>query len=69
MPDALLSDTYPYAVVAEVASRVIVYPKQSILTALRHNSELAEDFIAMLVQKIHDLNVCLELRDIRAAHE
>ncbi|MBD2433386.1 MULTISPECIES: Crp/Fnr family transcriptional regulator [Fischerella] len=66
---ALFSDTYPYAVIAEVASRVIIYPKQPILTALRHNSELAEDFMAMLVQKIHDLKIRLELRDIRAAHE
>lgn len=66
---ALFSDTYPCAVVAEVASRVIVYPKQAILSALRDNSDLAEDFMAMLVRKIHDLKVRLELRDIRAAHE
>ncbi|BAZ65509.1 MAG: Crp/Fnr family transcriptional regulator [Pelatocladus maniniholoensis HA4357-MV3] len=66
---ALFSNTYPCAVVAEVASRVIVYPKQAILSALRDNSDLAEDFMAMLVRKIHDLKVRLELRDIRAAHE
>jgi len=65
---ALFSDTYPCAAVAEVASRVVVYPKQLLLSALRHHPDLAEDFMAMLVRKIQALKVCLELRDIRAAH-
>ena len=66
---ALFSDTYPCAAVAEVASRVIVYPKQLLLSELRENPGLAEDFMAMLVRKIQALKVRLELRDIRAAHE
>jgi CRP-like cAMP-binding protein len=65
---ALFSDTYPCAAVAEVASQVIVYPKQLLLSALRHHPDLAEDFMAMLVRKIQALKVRLELRDIRAAH-
>ncbi|MEC4812463.1 MAG: Crp/Fnr family transcriptional regulator [Scytonema sp. PMC 1069.18] len=66
---ALFSDTYPCTAVAEVASRLIVYPKALLLPAIRQNPQLAEDFMAMLVQKIQDLKIRLELRDIRAAHE
>ena len=66
---ALFSDTYSCTAVAEVASRVIVYPKQLLLSALCDNPDLAEDFMAMLVRKIQALKVRLELRDIRAAHE
>ncbi len=66
---ALFADTYPCTAVAEVASRVIVYPKQLLLSALRDNPGLAEHFMAILVRKIQALKVRLELRDIRAAHE
>jgi CRP-like cAMP-binding protein len=66
---ALFSDTYPCTAVAEVASRVIIYPKQLLLSALHDNPDLAEDFMAMLVRKIQALKFRLELRDIRAAHE
>ncbi|KAF3886997.1 MULTISPECIES: Crp/Fnr family transcriptional regulator [Nostocales] len=66
---ALFSQTYPCSAVAEVASRAIAYPKELILSAIRANPELAEDFIAMLVQKIQDLKLRIELRDIRAAHK
>lgn len=66
---ALFSETYPCTAVAEVNSRVIVYPKELLLSAIRNNPDLAEDFMAMLVQKIQDLKIRVELRDIRAAHE
>ncbi|GAA6617632.1 Crp/Fnr family transcriptional regulator [Scytonema sp. NUACC26] len=66
---ALFSETYPCSAVAEVPSRVIRYPKEPLLSAIRANPELAEDFMAMLVQKIQDLKLRIELRDIRAAHE
>jgi CRP/FNR family transcriptional regulator, dissimilatory nitrate respiration regulator len=66
---ALYSQTYPCSAVAEVPSRVIAYPKEPLLSAMRDNPELAEDFMAMLVQKIQDLKLRIELRDIRAAHE
>jgi CRP-like cAMP-binding protein len=66
---ALFSETYTCAAVAEVASRVIVYPKQPLLSAMRSNPKLAEDFMAMLVRKVHEIKIRLELRDIRAAHE
>jgi CRP-like cAMP-binding protein len=66
---ALFSDTYLCTAVAEVASRVIVYPKQLLLETLRNYPDLAEDFMAILVRKIQALKFRLELRDIRAAHE
>ncbi|NJM68761.1 MAG: Crp/Fnr family transcriptional regulator [Scytonema sp. RU_4_4] len=66
---ALFSETYPCTAVAEVNSRVIVYPKELLLSAIRNNPDLAEDFMAMLVRKIQDLKIRVELRDIRAAHE
>jgi CRP/FNR family transcriptional regulator, dissimilatory nitrate respiration regulator len=66
---ALFSGTYPCSAVAQVNSRVIVYPKQLLLSAIRNNPDLAEDFMAMLVRKIQDLKIRVELRDIRAAHE
>ncbi|KAB8317233.1 Crp/Fnr family transcriptional regulator [Tolypothrix campylonemoides VB511288] len=66
---ALFSETYPCTAVAEVNSRVIVYPKELLLSAIRNNPDLAEDFMAMLVRKIQDLKIRIELRDIRKAHE
>lgn len=66
---ALFSETYLCTAVAEVNSRVIVYPKEFLLSAIRNNPDLAEDFMAMLVGKIQDLKIRVELRDIRAAHE
>lgn len=66
---ALFSETYSCTAVAQMNSRVIVYPKQLLLSAICNNPDLAEDFMAMLVRKIQDLKIRVELRDIRAAHE
>lgn len=66
---ALLSDIYTDSAVAEVASRVAVYPKQLLLNAMREHPNLAEDFMTLLVRKIQSLKFRLELRDIRLAHE
>lgn len=65
---ALFSDFYSYGAVAEIASQVIVYPKQSLLQALREHPYLAEDFMTRLARKNSSLVMQLELRDIRAAH-
>ena len=66
---ALFSDVYTDNAVAEVASRVAIYPKRLLLSALREHPNLAEDFITLLVSKIHALKFRLELRDIRSAHK
>lgn len=66
---ALFSDVYTDNAVAEVASRVAIYPKRLLLSALREHPNLAEDFMTLLVRKIHALKFRLELRDIRSAHQ
>lgn len=65
---ALFLDYYPYMAIAEAPSQVIAYPKQPLLSALRQNLDLAEDFMALLVKQNLALMTHLELRDIRAAH-
>lgn len=65
----LFSDIYLCDAVAEVPSRVIVYPKQILLTVLRDQPDLAFDFMSRLVKKSQSLKVSLELRSIRAARE
>lgn len=66
---AIFSDFYTDSAVAEVDSRVAVYPKQLLLDALCEYPNLAEDFMTLLVRKIQSLKFRLELRDIRSAHE
>lgn len=66
---ALFSDVYRCDAVAEVPSRVIVYPKQLLLTVLRDQPDLAEDFMKRLVRKSQSLKFRLELRSIRSARE
>ncbi|NEO61865.1 MAG: Crp/Fnr family transcriptional regulator [Moorea sp. SIO4G2] len=66
---ALFSTVYPYTAIAKVASRVIVYPKQRLLSSLCLYPELAENFMTILVRHIHSLRVRLEWREIRTAHE
>lgn len=45
---ALFSDNYSCDAVAEIPSRVIVYPKQLLLSVLRDYPDLAEDYIQRL---------------------
>ena len=66
--NGLFSNHYPYTAIAEVPSQVVVYPKQPLLSALRENIDLAEDFMMLLVKQNLALITHLELRDIRAAH-
>jgi CRP-like cAMP-binding protein len=66
---ALLSTTYSYSAIAEMASRVIVYPKPELTAALRQYADLAEDVMKRLLQKINALEVNLELKGIRSAHQ
>ena len=66
---ALFSDVYICDAVVEVPSRVIVYPKQILLTVLRDQPDLAQDLMSRLIRKSQTLKVSLELRSIRAARE
>lgn len=63
----LFSDTYSYTAIAEVATQVIVYPKSELLASLHEHSDLAEDVINRLLQKISSLETNLELKGIRSA--
>lgn len=66
---ALFSDLYGCDAVAETPSRVIVYPKQLLLTVLRSQPGLAESFINRLALKNQSLKDRLELQSIRSARE
>ncbi len=66
---ALFTEFYSEEAVAEIASRVIVYPKQFLLRALCNHADLAESFMELLTQQIQLLQLRLELRDLRSAHE
>lgn len=66
---ALFSTTYPYTAIAEVPSRVIVYPKSELVAMLREHPDLAEDVVTILLRKIHALEVNLELKGIRSAQQ
>jgi len=66
---ALFSEVYNCDAVAEIPSRVIVYPKQLLLQVLRDQPDLVEDFISRFVRKSQSLKTSLELRSIRSARE
>lgn len=66
---ALFSEFYSYSAIAEIASEVVIYPKQPLLSALRDRPDLAEDLITLLVQKNDTLIIGLELRSIKVAHQ
>lgn len=66
---ALFSDVYGCDAVAETPSRVIVYPKQVLLTVLREQPDLAASFISRLAGKNQFLKDRLELQSIRSARE
>ena len=66
---AIFADIYDTSAIAQVNSTVIVYPKQLLLSSLREYPDLAADFMAILVNKIQSLQIDLELRNIRLAHQ
>ncbi|MEL6461302.1 MAG: Crp/Fnr family transcriptional regulator [Cyanobacteria bacterium J06641_2] len=66
---ALFTEIYPCTAIAEIDSQVIAYPKEELLNVLRAYPDMAQNFMAMLIRKIQSLKFCLELRDIRIAHE
>ena len=66
---SIFADIYDSSAIALVDSTVIVYPKQLLLSSLLEYPDLAVDLIAILVKKIQSLQVNLELRNIRLAHQ
>jgi CRP-like cAMP-binding protein len=66
---ALFAAAYHCDAVAAIASRVRVYPKHELLTALRSDPAIAERFMAVLAHQIHALRARLEERNIRSARK
>jgi CRP-like cAMP-binding protein len=66
---ALFSDVYRCDAVAATPSRVNVYPKRALLSALRENPSLFEAFVARLAHQLQALRTQLELRNIRSARQ
>jgi CRP-like cAMP-binding protein len=66
---ALFSDVYHCDAIAAVTSRIRVYPKRALLTALRKSPLLFEAFAARLARQLQALRARLELRNIRSARD
>lgn len=66
---ALFSDVYNCEAVAEVPSRVIVYPKQLLLTVLHDYPDMVFAFMERLSRKSQSLKIRLELQSILSARE
>lgn len=66
---ALFSDVYHCDAIAATASRIRVYPKRVLLSALRKYPSLFEAFAARLARQLQALRARLELRNIRSARQ
>jgi CRP/FNR family transcriptional regulator, dissimilatory nitrate respiration regulator len=66
---ALFAETYHCDAVAAAQSRVRVYPKATVINALRADPDLAEAFMARLARQLQELRARMELRNIRSAQD
>lgn len=66
---SLFADTYHCDAVAAAQSQVRVYPKATVMGALRTDPALAEAFMARLARQLQELRARMELRNIRSARE
>jgi CRP/FNR family transcriptional regulator, dissimilatory nitrate respiration regulator len=66
---ALCSEVYANEAIAEVPSRIHVYPKQALGETLRQRPDIAESFVGSLARQINTLEDRLELRSISSARE
>jgi CRP-like cAMP-binding protein len=66
---SLFSEVYHCDAVAAASSRVRVYPKATLITALRTEPTFAEAFMARLARQLQELRARMELRNIRSARE
>jgi CRP/FNR family transcriptional regulator, dissimilatory nitrate respiration regulator len=66
---SLFAEAYHCDAIAAVASRVRVYPKASVMTALHSNPALAEAFMARLAHQLQEIRARMELRNIRSARD
>jgi len=66
---ALFADHYCGDVVAEVPSRVAIFPKGPLLQAFHEQPALSDDFMARLTRRFNLLRIRLELRTVQSARE
>ena len=66
---ALLSDVYHCNAVAVARSRIVLFPRDSVLWSLQSNSGVAERFILLLASQVRTLRSRLELRNILSARD
>ena len=66
---ALFADAYCGDVRAEVPSHVRVFPKATLLSAIREDPDLAHQFMAAQARRGQALRIRLELRQVRSARE
>jgi CRP-like cAMP-binding protein len=66
---SLFSEVYHCDAVAAASSRVRVYPKATLIAALRTEPTFAEAFMARLARQLQELRARMELRNIRSARE
>ena len=66
---SLFADAYHCDAVAAAASSVRVYPKQTVMEAMRRDPALAEAFMARLARQLQELRARMELRNIRSARD
>jgi CRP-like cAMP-binding protein len=66
---ALFSDTFHCDAVATELSRVRVYPKDTVLNALRTDSASAMAFLALIAHQVMKLRQQMEIMKVRSAKE
>jgi CRP-like cAMP-binding protein len=66
---SLFAEAYHCDAVAAAQSRVRVYPKPTVMEAVRTDPALAEAFMARLARQLQELRALMELRNIRSARE
>lgn len=66
---ALFADNYCGDVVAEVASRVAIFPKKAFLDTLHEHPQMADEFMGLLTRRFNLLRIRLELRNLQSARE
>ncbi|MBX2865176.1 MAG: Crp/Fnr family transcriptional regulator, partial [Leptolyngbyaceae cyanobacterium MAG.088] len=66
---ALFKDAYASCAIAAQPSQLIAIPKQTFLTLLSHDSDVALRFISQQIEQLHIAKNIMALRCIRSAHD
>jgi CRP-like cAMP-binding protein len=66
---SLFAEAYHCDAVAAAQSSVRVYPKATVMEAMRTDPALAEAFMARLAHQLQELRARMELRNIRSARD